>query len=271
MKTCASVAETRLALAGAPRPLGFVPTLGALHDGHAALVRRCREECATVVASVFLNPLQFEEIEDLERYPGDFEADRDLLASLGTDLLFAPPPAEIYPPGFSARIDIGPLGACYEGEVRPGHFAGVCTVVLKLFHIVLPDRVYFGRKDAQQIAVIGQLVRDLDLGLTVVPVETVRDRDGLALSSRNARLSPEERELALGLSRGLFRAQEAWARGEREVVDLARDPELEYEYLARVDPDSFGPPAAAGPSLLIAAVRVGSTRLIDNVSLGNTI
>ena len=226
MKTCASVAETRLALAGAPRPLGFVPTMGALHDGHAALVRRCREECATVVATIFVNPLQFEELEDLERYSSaDLKADRDILASLGTDLLFAPPRSEVFPPGCSTRIDIGPLGACYEGEVRPAHFAGVCTVVLKLFHIVLPDRVYFGRKDAQQLAVIRKLARDLDLGLTVVPVETVRDPEGLALSSRNARLAPEERELALGLSRGLFRAQCI-----DRVVAVPEHPELRRQF-----------------------------------------
>ena len=164
MKSFLSIREVRVALAGAPRPVGFVPTMGALHEGHASLVRRCREECSTVVAGIFVNPTQFGEGEDLERYPRDLEGDSELLDSLGTDVLFTPGAKEIYPEGFAASIDIGSLATIYEGAERPGHFAGVCTVVLKLFHIVGPNRAYFGRKDAQQLAVVQKMVRDLDLG-----------------------------------------------------------------------------------------------------------
>ncbi|MHC4931535.1 MAG: pantoate--beta-alanine ligase [Planctomycetota bacterium] len=271
MKSFRSIRELRIALAGAPRPLGFVPTMGALHEGHAHLVRKCREECSTVVASVFVNPAQFGEGEDLGRYPRDLKGDSALLDSLGTDLLFAPGAEEIYPEGFAARVDPGPLAAVYEGAERPGHFAGVCTVVLKLFHIVGPDRAYFGRKDAQQLVVLETMVRDLDLDLTVVAVETVRDPDGLALSSRNAYLEPAQRELALGLSRGLAAAAKLWDEGERDRARLeaaARAPGLEYDYCAGVDPVDFGEPRPGGPVLLIAAIRVGGTRLIDNALLG---
>jgi pantoate--beta-alanine ligase len=245
--------------------------MGALHSGHASLVRRCREECSTVVASIFVNPAQFGEGEDLERYPRDPKGDSALLDSLGTDLLFTPGVQEVYPAGFSASVDPGPLATIYEGAERPGHFAGVCTVVLKLFHIVVPNRAYFGCKDAQQLAAIQKMVRDLDLDLEVVPVETVRDRDGLALSSRNVYLDPEQRERALGLFRGLRAAAELWDGGERDRARMeagARTPGLDYDYCACVDPADFGEPGPDGPALLIAAVRVGGTRLIDNAFLG---
>jgi pantoate--beta-alanine ligase len=270
VKTCTTVAETRIALAGAPRPLGFFPTMGALHDGHLEVMRRCRAECATAVASVFVNPTQFGPGEDLERYPRDLAADERRLREIGVDLLFAPPADEMYPEGFAASIDIGPLATVYEGAARPGHFAGVCTVVLKLFHIVMPNRAYFAWKDAQQLAVLRKMVRDLDVDIEIVPAETVRDTDGLALSSRNAYLGAEDRAQAVGLSRGLFRARAAWQRGERDparLVEAARDPALDYDYLACVDPETFAEPAPGGPALLIAAVRVGGTRLIDNVLL----
>jgi pantoate--beta-alanine ligase len=261
-----------VALAGAPRPVGFVPTMGALHEGHAELVRRCRAACATAVASVFVNPLQFGPHEDLARYPRDLEQDARLLAGLRCDALFAPPVAELYPDGFSTKVDIGPLGTVFEGAVRPGHFAGVCTVVLKLLHIVKPDVAYFGCKDAQQLAVLRKLARDLDLDVAIEAVDTVRAPDGLALSSRNAYLTPAEREQGLKLPRGLRRAQGLWERGERDPARLltaARDPGLAYDYLAAVDPDSFGPPPLPrAPLLLVAAARVGSTRLLDNVLLG---
>ncbi len=270
MKTCTTVAEARIALAGAPRPVGFFPTMGALHAGHAEVMRRCRAECATAVASVFLNPTQFGPGEDLARYPRDLAADQRLLEEIGVDLLFAPAVEEMYPAGFRASIDIGPLATVYEGAVRPGHFAGVCTVVLKLFHIVAPNRAYFAWKDAQQLAVLRKMVRDLDVDVEIVPAETVRDSDGLALSSRNAYLSPEGRARALGLSLGLFRGRDAWDGGERDpgrLVDLAREEGLDYDYLACVDPETFAAPAPGGPALLIGAVRVGGTRLIDNVLL----
>jgi pantoate--beta-alanine ligase len=270
VRTCTTVAETRIALAGAPRPLGFFPTMGALHEGHAAVMRRCREECATAVASVFVNPTQFGPGEDLARYPRDLAADERLLGDIGVDLLFAPPSDEMYPEGFVASVDIGPLATVYEGAARPGHFRGVCTVVLKLLHIVAPDRAYFAWKDAQQLAVIRRMVRDLDLPTEIVPARTVRDADGLALSSRNAYLGREDRARALGLARGLSRGRSAWQAGERDpdrLVEVARDPALDYDYLACVDPETFAAPPPAGPALLIAAVRVGGTRLIDNVFL----
>jgi pantoate--beta-alanine ligase len=270
LRTFGSTPELRVALAGAPRPIGFVPTMGALHDGHAELVRRCRARCPTVVSSVFVNPLQFGPHEDLARYPRDLGRDQRLLEREGCHVLFAPEPREVYPDGFSTRVDIGPLATVYEGALRPGHFSGVCTVVLKLFHAVRPDVAFFGRKDAQQLAVIRKLVRDLDLDVEIAPVDTVRAPDGLALSSRNAYLSPREREQGLGISRGLFRARALFGEGERNpkaLEEAAREGGLAYDYLAAVDPDTFGPPAPRGPLLLVAAARVGKTRLLDNVLL----
>jgi len=260
-----------VALAGAPRPVGFVPTMGALHEGHAELVRRCRARCPTVVASVFVNPLQFGPNEDLSRYPRDLGKDQRLLEREGTNVLFAPGPEELYPEGFSACVDIGPLGTVYEGAIRPGHFAGVSTVVLKLFHIVKPDVAFFGQKDAQQLAVIRKLVKDLDLDVAIEPVPIVRAPDGLALSSRNRYLSPGEREEALGLSRGLFRARALFGKGERSperLLEAAREKGLSYDYLAALDPGTFGAPAPGAPLLLVAVARVGGTRLLDNVLLG---
>ncbi|HEX5139136.1 MAG TPA: pantoate--beta-alanine ligase [Planctomycetota bacterium] len=271
MRTFRTIPELRVALAGAPRPVGFVPTMGALHEGHAELVRRCRAACPTVVASVFVNPMQFGPNEDLARYPRDLPKDERLLEREGCQVLFAPAAAELYPEGFSTGIDVGPLATVYEGAVRPGHFAGVCVVVSKLFHIVKPDAAFFGRKDAQQLAVIRKLIRDLDLAVAIEPVDTVRAPDGLALSSRNAYLSPAEREEARGISRGLFRARALFAQGERaasRLVAAARDPALAYDYLAAVDPDTFGDPAPGAPLLLVAAARVGRTRLLDNILLG---
>jgi len=270
MRTSSTIAETRVALAGAPRPRGFVPTMGALHEGHAALIRRCRQECASVAVSIFVNPLQFDERADLEAYPRTPDADLALCRGLGVDLVFTPSPEELYPPGSSVRVDPGPLGARYEGAVRPGHFAGVATVVTKLFHVVAPDRAYFGRKDAQQLAIVRRLARDLDFPLEVVGCDTVRAGDGLALSSRNARLDAGSRERAAGIARGLRRARDAWAAGERDaarLVALARDPELAYEYLEAVEPDDFGPARPGGSCLLVAAVRFPGVRLIDNVLL----
>lgn len=268
MRTFLSAPELRVALAGAPRPLGFVPTMGALHEGHASLVRRCREECATVVASVYVNPAQFLPGEDFERYPRPLERDRALLESLGVHALFLP--ATLYGPGFSTRVDVGELGSVYEGAVRPGHFGGVAVVVLKLFHVVAPDRAYFGRKDAQQLAVVRKLVQDLDVPVEIVPCDTVRDADGLALSSRNAYLSAEERRRAAALPEALFRARDLWRAGERDlrrVEAAARAPGLPYDYVACVDPDTFHDPSPGRAVLLVVAARVGATRLLDNVLL----
>ncbi|MHC4957076.1 MAG: pantoate--beta-alanine ligase [Planctomycetota bacterium] len=267
MRTCRLVPELRAALAGAPRPVGFVPTMGALHDGHASLVAAARAACATVVASVFVNPLQFDDPGDLAKYPRDPERDAAILRDLGCDLLFAP--TSFYPEGFQTHVLPGAAAAGYEGALRGDHFRGVCTVVTKLFSAVRPDHAFFGEKDAQQLAVIRRLSADLDLGVDVVACPTVRAPDGLALSSRNARLSAADREVAVGLSAGLFAARAAWHRGERsfeKMIGAARAPGLEYDYLDCVDPGTFQAP---GP-LMIAAVRVGGVRLIDNLRLDHT-
>jgi pantoate--beta-alanine ligase len=233
--------------------VGLVPTMGALHDGHAALFRAARPECDVLVASLFVNPAQFSEHADLEGYPGDLERDAERAAAEEVDVLFAPPDTEMYPPGFATWVD--PAGAAegLEEQHRPGHFRGVATVCLKLFNIVRPQTAWFGRKDAQQVAVVKQLVRDLNIGIEIRVVDTVRDADGLALSSRNARLSPPERARALAIPRALATRD---ADAARDVLAAAG---VQPDYVAVADLD--------GPTLAIAA-RIGSTRLIDNVLLG---
>jgi pantoate--beta-alanine ligase len=226
--------------------IGLVPTMGAFHEGHLALFRAAREENELVVASLFVNPAQFAEGEDLARYPRDEARDAELAEEAGVDVLFVPPAEEIYPPGFETWVDVERLGAMLEGEHRPGHFRGVATVCLKLFNLVRPQRAYFGQKDAQQVAVIRRMVRDLAVPVEIRVVPTVRDPDGLALSSRNAYLSPEERSQALALPRAL-------AARDRSELDG-----LEVDYFEEADFE---------PRVLAAAVRVGSTRLIDNVVL----
>ena len=243
--------------------IGLVPTMGALHAGHEALIRRAREECDVVVASIFVNPAQFGALEDLDRYPRDEEGDAALAAGWGVDHLFAPPVAEMYPQGFQTWVDVEGIAEELEGAGRPGHFRGVATVCLKLFNVVAPDVAYFGRKDAQQAAVVQRMVRDLDLPLEIRIVPTVRDPDGVATSSRNTYLSPEERAAARAIPRALEAGAAAHGRGEdgaaaaRDV--LAEEPLLDPEYVevARLD----------GRLYLLAAVRVGRTRLIDNVVL----
>ena len=226
--------------------VGLVPTMGAFHEGHLSLFRAARSENEQVVVSLFVNPAQFGVGEDLERYPRDEERDAQLAEDAGVDVLFAPPLEQIYPPGFQTWVEVEELGSILEGQYRPGHFRGVATVCLKLFNLVRPQRAYFGQKDAQQAAVLKQLVRDLAVDVEIRVLPTVRDADGLALSSRNAYLSPEERELALALPRAL----------------RANDPSL----LNGVEVDYFEP-ADFEPRVLAAAVRVGNTRLIDNVVL----
>jgi pantoate--beta-alanine ligase len=230
--------------------IGLVPTMGAFHEGHLSLFKAAREESDAVVVSLFVNPAQFAPGDDLDRYPRDWERDAQLADDAGVDLLFAPAPAEIYPPGFQTWVEVDELGRGLEGEFRPGHFRGVATVCLKLFNLVRPARAYFGQKDAQQVAVIRRMTRDLNVPVEIRVVPTVRDEDGLALSSRNAFLSPEERERALALPRALATKDPDAAR------ELLR--ELEVDYVAVADFE---------PKVLAAAVRVGSTRLIDNVVL----
>ncbi|MEM8885758.1 MAG: pantoate--beta-alanine ligase [Planctomycetota bacterium] len=269
MQTFARIPEFRAARRSLDGTVGFVATMGALHAGHRALVERARADCDHVIASVFVNPAQFDRADDLARYPRTLEADEALLADAGCDLLFAPAREAMYGDDVSLSIDVGPIAERYEGAFRPGHFGGVCLIVCKLFHVVAPQRAYFGRKDAQQLAVIETMVRELDFDLDVVPVETVRDADGLALSSRNRRLGEAGRREALGISAGLFRARDAFQAGERDRALLeaaARTEGVDYEYCACVDPVDFGEPRRG--YLMIAAATVDSVRLIDNVRLG---
>jgi pantoate--beta-alanine ligase len=245
-------------------PVGLVPTMGAFHDGHRSLFAAARAECATLVVSLFVNPAQFGAGEDFAAYPRDEAADAAGAEAAGVDVLFIPPAEVVYPPGFDTWVEPGTLGSVLEGAVRPGHFRGVATVCLKLFHLARPDRVYFGRKDAQQVAVIKAMLGDLDLASTIAlrALPTVRDPDGLALSSRNVYLSAEERRHALALPRAL----EAGLAAHRSGADpaaaaravLAAEPGLSVDYAAVADLD--------GPTLA-AAVRIGHTRLIDNVRL----
>ncbi len=237
-------------LTGRSGPVGLVPTMGALHEGHISLIAAAQAECHTVVVSVFVNPNQFDEDADFAAYPRDEERDAELAADTGADVLFAPSAAELYPAGFQTWVDVQQLGSVLEGEHRPGHFRAVATICLKLFNIVRPARAYFGQKDAQQVAVIRRMIDDLNLDLTVRSLPTVRDADGLALSSRNARLSDEERALALSLPRALATRDPRQARAMLDGLDV--------DYVEVAD---FDPP------VLAAAVRVGSIRLIDNVIL----
>jgi pantoate--beta-alanine ligase len=256
--------------------VAFVPTMGALHEGHLALVRRARELAPFVVVSIFVNPTQFGPNEDFERYPRDLEGDTKKLAPLGTSLVFAPEPRAMYLPGDETRVRVGALAEPLCGAFRPGHFEGVATVVSKLFAIVGPCAAVFGRKDYQQLAILRRVAADLFFPVTIVGHPIVREADGLAMSSRNAYLGPEERRRALGLSRGLHAAYEAFARGERDrgVLERAARAEVEraadsIDYVSVVDPDTLAAPATVGERALVAiACRVGKTRLIDNFVLG---
>jgi pantoate--beta-alanine ligase len=245
------------------KEVGLVPTMGALHAGHLSLVRAARAECEVVVVSVFVNPAQFRPDEDLERYPRDLSGDLRALAEAGVDHVFAPAPAELYPQGFQTWVDVEGVSHGLEGDARPGHFRGVATVCLKLFNIVRPRRAYFGQKDAQQVAVVERLVRDLDLELEIRVLPTVRDEDGLALSSRNAHLSPADRERALALPRALAAGEDAHRAGgdaataARAVLSSSPDLAVDYLDVARWN----------GRLVLAGAIRVGATRLIDNVVL----
>ena len=277
------VARTRNGLAAARRTLGapvvLVPTMGALHEGHRALIRRARELAGpdgSVVVSVFVNPLQFGAGEDLGRYPRTLLADVLIAAEEGADLVFAPPAAQMYPRPQLITVDPGPVGRVLEGESRPGHFSGVLTVVAKLLQLTRPDAAMFGEKDAQQLALVRRMVQDIDLGVEIIGVPTVRDPDGLAISSRNRFLSPAERQTALLLPAALRAGQDAAHAGPAavlkaagEVLATTADPPLQLDYLALVGPDTFEAAGEdyEGPARLLVAARVGSTRLIDNTPL----
>lgn len=271
-----SVAGLRQRVADARRAgarIALVPTMGALHDGHLALLRAARAESDLLVASLFVNPAQFDRADDLARYPRSEDADRELLAAAGCDVLFAPAADEMYPPGFATSVHVGGLSERYEGAVRgAAHFHGVATVVTKLLCQCLPDAAYFGEKDAQQLRLIRRLVADLNLPVEIVAVPTVRDADGLALSSRNALLTPAERARARALPAALAAARAALDAGERDGAAIAARAEeairargAAVEYVAVVDPGTFEPLETVGETALVAvAARVGDVRLIDN-------
>lgn len=288
MKVTRTITETRAALAGLPRPLGLVPTMGALHRGHMTLVHAARASCVTTAASLFVNPTQFAPHEDFSAYPRDEERDLLLLAEAGVAVVFAPDAAEVYPPGFSTEIAVRGVADHFEGASRPQFFGGVALAVTKLLGVFQPDRAFFGQKDAQQLAVVRRLVLDLNLPVEIVAVPTMRESDGLAMSSRNAYLSAAERVVAPGLYRALC-AGSAAARRPGGTVRAAvaaatetllapsdptggeRDgdlPRFTVDYLAAVDADTFARTDELGPrTLLVAAARLGGTRLLDNIPL----
>jgi pantoate--beta-alanine ligase len=256
------------------RVIGFVPTMGALHAGHLALVERARRVCSPLYASIFLNPAQFAANEDLSKYPRPLEADMEKLSSAKVDGLFLPQAADIYPPGFSTYVQVGGLSDRLEGKLRPGHFRGVATVVLKLFEIVQPHYAYFGRKDAQQVRIVQQMVRDLNLDTEIVVCPIVREPDGLAMSSRNAYLSGEDRKAATVLSRALRAAENELAAGVRDSLELQRamqkvlaaEPRARVDYAEIVDAETFEPLVhVSRRSYAVLAVHVGKARLIDNL------
>lgn len=275
--TVQGIREAVKAARKAGKRVGFVPTMGYLHDGHRTLMQEARTECDVVVVSIFVNPTQFGPNEDFDRYPRDLERDRSLCESVPVDIIFHPPVGEIYPPGSLTSVRVSGITNTLCGASRPGHFEGVATVVTKLFNIVQPDVAYFGQKDAQQVAVIRRMVADLNMDLEIRPVPTVREADGLAMSSRNVYLSPEERQQALVLSRSLRMAQERVFEGERDMVRLLADmrsmiaeqPLAAIDYVAIVDYDTLQPiERLEGKVLAALAVRFGKTRLIDNCILG---
>lgn len=268
-----------------PRSVGFVPTMGALHAGHRSLVQAARQRCDIVVVSIFVNPTQFGPNEDFSRYPRTLEQDCQILEAEGVDIVFTPTSETMYPLGASTYVDVEDVSDRLDGASRPGHFRGVATVVAKLFHIVQPDHSFFGQKDAAQVAVLRKMVRDLDFPLEMIVCPTVRESDGLAMSSRNRYLSAEERRQALTLSRALHAAEMQVARGEHRAfallqiirTTLQEEPAIRVDYIAVVDPDTLLPIDDVDTGALLAiAAYVGNTRLIDNVLLasattGNTV
>jgi pantoate--beta-alanine ligase len=277
MKVVETVAELKELRDKMPGPLGFVPTMGYLHEGHLTLVRQAKAENASVAVSIFVNPTQFGPKEDFKQYPRDPDRDLALLEREGTDLVFMPPVEEIYPPDFNSWVEVGRLAERLEGASRPGHFRGVATVVARLFDLVKPDRAYFGQKDAQQLIVIKRMVADLALNLEVVAVPTVREPDGLAMSSRNTYLNPEERKQATVLYQALTLARRLCDEGEgdgrairRKMADLIKkEPLAQIDYISIADAVTLEELDVVKPPALVSmAVRIGETRLIDNVVVG---
>jgi pantoate--beta-alanine ligase len=279
MRICNTIEDMRAACRAARRSgkrLGFVPTMGALHEGHLSLVRAARAACDVAAVSIFVNPTQFGANEDLAKYPRDFERDRELLEKEGVELLFSPSVEEMYPAGAVTWVTVEELNGKLDGRSRPGHFRGVTTVVAKLFHIVEPDAAFFGQKDAAQVAIVRRMVRDLKFPVEIVACPIVREADGLAMSSRNAYLDPAQRRQALVLHRALERVQRSWEAGERDAATLvaagreevAGEKSVRLDYFEIVDPESLDPvkDLADGPLVAVAAF-LGPTRLIDNILL----
>jgi pantoate--beta-alanine ligase len=279
MKICATIEEMRAvsrAVRNEGKRIGFVPTMGALHAGHLSLVTAAKAQSDVVVVSIFVNPTQFGPGEDFTKYPRTFERDSEQLQKAGVDFIFAPSPDEMYPPGATAWVNVEGVSERLDGRSRPGHFRGVTTVVSKLFHIVEPDFAFFGQKDAAQVAVIRRLVRDLNFPLEIVVCPIIREADGLAMSSRNIYLSPQERKSALALSRALNQIKTRFRSAERNAARLidagkqaiGEEPSVRLDYLEIVDPDTLESMAEiTRPALAAVAAFVGSTRLIDNVLL----
>jgi pantoate--beta-alanine ligase len=277
LKTISEMREATRALTRAGKRVGFVPTMGALHEGHLSLVRAARAACDVVASSIFVNPTQFGPKEDLAKYPRSFERDCELVEREGVDLLFAPSVEEMYPAGAVTWVTVEGLSDKLDGRSRPGHFRGVTTVVAKLFHIVEPDAAFFGQKDAAQVAIILRMVRDLNLPVEIVVCLIVREADGLAMSSRNAYLDPEQRKQALVLHRSLLRVQEIVEAGERHAAPLlaagreefAKESSVRLDYFEIVNPDTLDPVEDVSEGALVAvAAYLGSTRLIDNLVIG---
>jgi pantoate--beta-alanine ligase len=277
MEIVTTLQELRSARKPLPEPVGFVPTMGYLHSGHLSLINASRGECASTIVSIFVNPTQFGPQEDLGRYPRDLPHDLSLLESAGVDLVWTPPVEVMYPPGYQTWVEVMDLTRNLEGEVRPGHFRGVATVVAKLFNAVQPDRAYFGQKDAQQAAVIRRMAKDLDFPIEIVICPTLREKDGLALSSRNTYLDPDERRAAAVLYRSLSIARQAFDSGTRKAEKLrslvretiAEEPLVRLQYISCADIDTLKElEMIRAKALLSLAAHVGKTRLIDNIVLG---
>jgi pantoate--beta-alanine ligase len=276
MQVIHTVAEMKQLRKQLAEPVGLVPTMGALHEGHLALVRRSRAECRTTVTSIFVNPTQFLPGEDLKAYPHVPDQDTRMLEAVGNDIVFMPPEKEVYPPGFNTWVEVKGVTDRLEGASRPGHFRGVATVVNKLFNAVQPTKAYFGQKDAQQVIVVKKMVADLNMNLAIVVVPTVREPDGLAMSSRNVYLTPDQRQAATVLYKSLMLAQEMFSKGEKDaerirkamIALIRKEPLAAIDYVSIADPETVEELDAIRPGALASlAVKIGKTRLIDNLIL----